>query len=138
MINGATCVQDCLRLSNQNSSVRFVGSRARGLVLAFTALFILGGAVQVQAQEDPWFGRDKLKHFGASAAISAGGSALGAALFESEEAAAGFGVVLSLGAGGLKEWSDSRGDGSASWRDMAWNVIGTSVGVGLVYLIRRL
>jgi uncharacterized protein YfiM (DUF2279 family) len=105
--------------------------------MAVWSVFVLGGTVQAQAQDDPWFGRDKLKHFGASAVIAAGGSTLGAVMFDSDKAPVAFGAAVSLGAGGLKEWSDSRGDGSASWRDVAWNVVGTSVGAGIAYLIWR-
>lgn len=87
--------------------------------------------------EDAWFGSDKVLHFGVSAALAAGGYALGTRMFEGTGAAVGFGSVVALGAGGLKEWSDSRGSGTASWRDMAWNVVGTGVGVGVAYLIDR-
>ena len=41
------------------------------------------------------------------------------------------GSSLSLLIGGLTEIADTQNGSVASWRDMAWNVIGTGVGAGL-------
>lgn len=116
-------------------------SRTTVFLVALGTLFCLGpgeaAGQDLTIETDDWFGRDKMLHFGTSAAIAAGGTWVGTRLFESDAGAAGFGLVLSLGAGGLKEWSDSRGGGDPSWRDMAWNVAGAVVGAGVVYLWQR-
>lgn len=115
--------------------------RGTTVFFALMALLCVGpaGALAQEGtvEEDDWFGRDKMLHFGASAAIAAGGTLVGTRLFDTDAGAAGFGLVVSLGAGGLKEWSDSRGGGDPSWRDMAWNVAGAVVGAGIVYLWQR-
>jgi len=86
-------------------------------------------------EPDPWWGQDKAWHFGISVGLGAGGYA-GSSLFLHERwqrAAAGTGFSLTLGAG--KELYDLSGHGDASWRDFAWDVAGTVVGVGLACLV---
>jgi len=80
---------------------------------------------------DPWFGPDKALHFGLSVALSAGGYAVSSVWLDTrtERAIAGASFSLTLGAG--KELWDLSGHGDPSWRDFAWDAIGSGVGVAL-------
>ncbi|MGK4002347.1 hypothetical protein WMF31_06975 [Sorangium sp. So ce1036] len=80
---------------------------------------------------DPWFGPDKALHFCASAALAGGGYALGALATEDVASRLAAGAVLALGAGLAKEALDAAGAGTPSWRDLAWDALGASVGLGL-------
>ena len=83
------------------------------------------------ADPDPWFGPDKALHFGVSAAIAGGGYALAAPFFDEYGARAGLGAGLALTAGMTKEAFDAAGYGDPSWHDVAWDVLGTAVGIGI-------
>jgi putative lipoprotein len=87
------------------------------------------------ADPDPWLGPDKALHFGASAAIAGGGYAFGAVLFEDYAPRVGLATGLALSAGVTKEALDAAGLGRPSWRDLAWDVFGTAVGVGIALAI---
>ncbi|MEZ4416840.1 MAG: hypothetical protein R3E10_13910 [Gemmatimonadota bacterium] len=89
-----------------------------------------GGLV---AQEDAWLAKDKAEHFAASAIIAAGTYAFAIPLWECKQPRALLATGVSLSAGLLKEWSDSRGRGQASWKDLAWDVLGVAAGVGLLW-----
>jgi len=101
------------------------GALVLGLVLSGCTTFHWS-----KEEEDHWFAEDKAKHFSASAASSLGTTwgtrALGAPIVPA--AAGGFTVTLSAGA--LKElWDATAADGSGwSWKDLAWDLAGTSVG----------
>lgn len=82
---------------------------------------------------DPWFGRDKALHFGASATIAAGGYTLGAVAFDARYEALLLGGGLALGAGIGKETWDAMGHGDPSWRDFTWDLVGTAAGLGLAW-----
>ena len=97
-------------------------------------VLVLFGATPLHAQDD-WFAEDKAKHFFASAGIAAGGFAVGATLFDCKVPGALLGGGLSLSAGIVKEWMDSRGNGQASWKDMAWNLAGIAVGLGVMWKV---
>lgn len=81
------------------------------------------------AESDPWFGPDKALHFGVSAGVSSLGYGLAALATDSMgwRIVAGLGAGVLLGAG--KELLDLAGFGVPSWKDMAWDVIGSVVGV---------
>ena len=110
--------------------------------LLVSAMLVVGLVLAVAprahaAEPDPWFGRDKALHFGATFALAGGGYA-GAALVsprESVRAAAGAG--LGLGAGIAKEVYDRYSAGDASWRDLTWDVVGTATGVLVAWLLDR-
>ncbi len=91
--------------------------------------------------EDDWFGRDKALHFGASAALA--GTSYGVTTAFTERRSTGLlvGAGVALGAGLAKEGYDALGYGTPSWRDLAWDVVGTLVGLGIAYgvdsLLRR-
>lgn len=90
------------------------------------------------ADPDPWFGEDKFLHFGVSATIPLGGYAAGSVLFEDAgpRLAVAAGSSLALGIG--KELHDLTGRGSASLKDLAWDVGGTLVGTATMWLVDRL
>jgi putative lipoprotein len=92
----------------------------------------LAGARPARAADpDPWFGRDKALHFGASALLAAGG--YGATALSTDDRrvrlAVGGGFALSLGI--AKELWDLSGHGDASWRDLTWDAVGTATGLAV-------
>lgn len=90
------------------------------------------------SDSDPWFGPDKALHFGVSVALAAGGYAISSEILDTrnERALSGAAFSLTLGAG--KELWDLSGHGDPSWRDFAWDVAGTAVGVALAASIDAL
>jgi putative lipoprotein len=88
-------------------------------------------------EPDPWLGRDKALHFGASALLAGGGYAGAAALSDrtSVRLAAGAGVAVSAGI--AKEVYDRFSGGDASLRDLAWDAVGTATGLVVSWLIDR-
>jgi putative lipoprotein len=81
--------------------------------------------------DDPWFAPDKALHCGVSVLLAAGGYAASSTVLGSrnERALAGGAFSLTIGAG--KELWDLSGHGDPSWRDFAWDVIGTAAGLAL-------
>ena len=119
-----------------------MGKLRRALALASVAvLTVTAAAPAARAQQrdqpdsDPWFGRDKALHFGVSASLAI--AAYGGASLKTDDrptrvAAA---ATFALGAGLLKEVWDLTGHGDASWRDLTWDVVGTTTGVLLAYFV---
>ena len=100
------------------------------LVVLAVSLVPPPGAVRAQtADADPWWGRDKALHFSASASLAVVGYAGTSMGTESRGARAAGGAALALGAGVAKELWDLDGHGDASWRDLTWDLIGTTTGV---------
>lgn len=93
-----------------------------GSVMSFAS------AAGAQSSDD-WFGRDKALHFAASAAIAGGAYAVGALWLDDTLPRALLGAGAGLAAGVGKELLDLAGYGDPSWRDLAWDVAGTGVGV---------
>ena len=112
----------------------------RALVLAGVALLLAAPvraqqAPAVQPDPDPWFGRDKALHFAASASIAVaayGGTSL---VTEDRPTRVVVSASVALGAGILKELWDLSGHGDASWRDLTWDVVGTTTGVLFAYAL---
>ena len=112
----------------------------RALVLAGVALLLASPARAQQAppsqpDPDPWFGRDKALHFAASASIAAvtyGGASLAT---DDRPTRLVVSASVALGAGILKELWDLSGHGDASWRDLTWDVVGTTTGVLVAYAL---
>lgn len=100
----------------------------------FAVAALLASAPAVARAEDEWFGPDKALHFGISAGIAGGGYAIGAALTPDYAGRIALGASLALGAGLAKEIADALGLGTPSWKDFTWDVVGTSVGVGVSVL----
>lgn len=109
-----------------------VARRALACAVAITAL-VAGPRPCRAADPDPWLARDKALHFGASLAISSAGYTFGAAVFESRGHALLLGGGLAAAAGLGKEALDLAGYGDPSWKDLAWDGIGTLVGLGLTW-----
>jgi putative lipoprotein len=116
-----------------------MGKLRRALALTVVGLLTTSSPAHAQQRDppdsDPWFGRDKALHFTASASLAM--VAYGAASLKTDDrptrvAAA---ITLALGAGLLKEAWDLTGHGDASWRDLTWDVVGTTTGVLVAYAI---
>ncbi|WP_437620445.1 hypothetical protein [Sorangium sp. So ce1151] len=80
---------------------------------------------------DPWFGDDKARHFCASMVLASGGYALGALATDDIGGRIALGAAVALGAGLAKEALDAAGYGTPSFRDLVWDALGTSAGLGL-------
>jgi putative lipoprotein len=113
------------------------GLGAVSLAIVVVLLFSLTPSM-AHAGSDRWLGPDKLLHFGACAGIAGAGYGAGAVLSEDRwpRFAIGGGLALSIGVG--KELWDLAGHGDPSWRDLAWDVLGTAAGLGIAYGIDRL
>ena len=110
----------------------------RGLAgLLALALCLVAIPQATAAEPDPWFGRDKALHFGATFTLAAGGYAGAALLSERQSVRAAAGAGLGLGAGIAKEIYDRYAGGDASFRDLTWDVVGTATGVLVSYLLDR-
>jgi putative lipoprotein len=104
-------------------------------VIALMTLIFAPRPARAEPARDPWWGPDKALHFGVSAGLAAGGYALGALVFEPPWQRALAGASLSLSAGIAKEVFDAAGSGDASFKDLAWDGLGTGVGIGAALLI---
>jgi putative lipoprotein len=114
--------------------MRWVSALRRcALVLAIGgAAFLLGRPVAASEPDpDPWWGKDKALHLGLSVGLAAGGYAATSALTTSMPKRALGGAVFSLALGASKELYDLGGGGTASWRDFAFDTLGTAIGVAL-------
>jgi putative lipoprotein len=110
--------------------------RALATVLALS-LFLALTARARAADPDPWFGRDKALHFGATLTLGSGGYAGTALLSERQSVRAAAGASLGMSAGIAKEIYDHYAGGDASFRDLTWDVVGTATGVLVSYLLDR-
>jgi putative lipoprotein len=108
----------------------------RGTLLVASVALLLASTAHAQQQDtDPWFGPDKVEHFAASASIAVVVYAGASFKTDSRPTRAAAAVTVALGAGLLKEAWDLSGHGDASWRDLTWDVIGTTTGVLFAYAI---
>jgi putative lipoprotein len=102
-------------------------------------LVALGGVlpptVARAADPDPWFGRDKALHFGATALLANVGYADAALATDDVRIRLAVGGGLALTAGVGKELWDLSGHGDASFRDLTWDVLGTATGLALAAAI---
>jgi len=96
------------------------------------AVLLLGPAARAQ-DADPWFGPDKTLHFAASASIAVVVYAGVSFKTDDRPTRVAAATTFALGAGLLKEAWDLSGHGDASWRDLTWDVIGTTTGVLIAY-----
>lgn len=100
------------------------------------ALAILSSTV-VRADDD-WGGPDKVLHFSASAGIAV--AAYTGSMFLTDDVR--LRIALSSGvallAGTAKELADLAGLGTPSWKDFAWDVLGTFTGVVTALLFDQL
>jgi len=106
---------------------------------AALALAVLLHAVPSAAPSgDPWLGRDKALHFGASAGLAAAGYGSGALASDEPWVPLATGAGLALGAGVAKELLDLAGLGTPSWRDLTWDLLGTATGLAGAWAVDRL
>jgi len=103
----------------------------RSIALALALALALESAAL--AGDDPWLSPDKGLHFGFSTAVAAGGYGLGALELDQRHEALLLGGGLALAAGAWKELIDLQGAGDASWKDLAWDAVGTVVGLALAW-----
>lgn len=80
---------------------------------------------------DPWWGPDKALHFGASALITGGAYGLGTFVSPRLEGRVVFAASIGITAGLMKEVADAAGLGTPSWKDFAWDLLGTGVAIGI-------
>ncbi len=105
------------------------------LLLLFAPLSAPGATPSV----DDWLGRDKALHFGVSAGLAGAGYLGGALLLEEPWAPWLAGAGLSLGAGLGKEFYDAGRPGNHfSFKDLAWDVLGTASGLAVSWLVEQL
>ena len=107
----------------------------RALVLAGVALLLATEARAQQADTDPWFGHDKALHFAASASLAVVGYAGTSLATDSRPTRVLVGASFALGIGVLKEVWDLTGHGDASWKDLTWDLVGTTTGIFVAYAI---
>lgn len=108
-------------------------SRAWLLGPALAAALVCGAprAEAAPPDPDPWFGPDKALHFGVCAGIAGAGYGFTSLATPDIRIRVAFGAGLAITAGAVKEFVDLAGYGDPSWRDFAWDVFGTLVGVGI-------
>jgi putative lipoprotein len=107
-----------------------------GVVVAARLVAPAGPACAADA-DDPWLGRDKALHFGASATIAGGGYGVAALIWDDTGPRLAGGGALAAAAGLGKELYDLGGPGDASWRDLAWDAIGAATGLAIAWTIDR-
>jgi len=106
------------------------------LAVALVVLFASQSAAQA-AEPDPWFGRDKAIHFSVSFALAGNSYADSSAFTKRTSIRVLSGVGVALSAGIAKELADRYDGGDASWRDLAWDAIGTATGTLVAWLVDR-
>jgi uncharacterized protein YfiM (DUF2279 family) len=113
-----------------------LAARAVWLALPAGAAFH-EGRPHVAAPNDPWFGPDKILHFGASFLLTVSGqymveTKMGLPEQRAWPVAAGTSLALGL----FKELADSQRERNPlfSWRDMTANALGVGAGVALILL----
>jgi putative lipoprotein len=87
-------------------------------------------------EADPWIARDKALHFDVSAGIAAAGYGVSAGwLVEARWKALALGGGMAIAAGAGKELLDATHvfGGDPSWKDFAWDVLGTIAGLALAW-----
>lgn len=111
----------------------------RVLAPVLAAALLTGSAPAVAAppvaDPDPWFSKDKALHFGVSAGIAGAGYGLTAIATDDIRIRIAFGAGAGIVAGAAKELWDLSGHGDPSWKDFAWDVLGTAVGIGIAVSI---
>jgi len=89
------------------------------------------------AGADSWFGRDKALHFGASFGLALVGYVGASLVFEERAGRVTLGAAFALSGGIAKELADHRFHGDPSFRDLAWDALGTAAGTLVAWTIDR-
>ncbi len=109
-----------------------------GAALAAALLsFLPPAAARGAPAADPWLGRDKALHFGASFALAVGGYAGASLVFEKRPGRMIAGAAFALSIGVAKEIADSHFRGDPSVRDLAWDAAGVALGILAAWAIER-
>jgi putative lipoprotein len=103
------------------------------VLLAASSAALLFSMARSAFADDSWWGRDKALHFGVSAAIGGAGYGLSSLVFEDRALRVISSAGLALAAGVGKELYDASGHGTASYKDLTWDLAGTTLGVGLCF-----
>ncbi|MEL6443943.1 MAG: hypothetical protein AAF089_11315 [Bacteroidota bacterium] len=101
------------------------------------ALTAIDDSVVVVRQVDPWLGRDKALHAGASFLLTLSGQYVLVNKLEATEGQAWpLAASGALAVGLLKEVADSRRARNPlfSWRDLAADAVGVALGLGVIWL----
>jgi len=97
----------------------------------------VAGPRAAHAEEALW-GPDKALHLGVGVVIGGGGYALAAPVLDARWQRAAVGGAAVVGAGLAKEGWDALGHGDPSGVDLAWDLAGGALGVGLALAVDRL
>lgn len=99
-------------------------------------LVLWSGAAAAQGDPDPWLAPDKALHFSLSAGLAGVGYGTTALWSEDRRVRLAVGAGFALALGTAKELADLAGWwGHPSWKDFAWDVAGTAVGVLLSWVL---
>lgn len=107
--------------------------RTRLLIVTAALVALPSAARAADPDPDPWLGKDKALHFGASSIIAATGYTMGAFVFDARGHALIAGAALAAAAGIGKEMLDLARYGDPSWRDLTWDAIGTVTGLATAW-----
>lgn len=116
-------------------TVRRRNARVRSAAVALCLGLLMAPGLAHATDPDPWFGRDKALHFAAAATLAGGGYGTAALLTDDRGKRWLAGGSLAMAAGAGKELWDLSGHGDASWRDLAWDAVGTATGLVVASLI---
>ena len=108
------------------------------VLLAVLCVLLAGRPARAATSGDEWLGADKAKHFGATLGLAGLGYGGGALLFDSPRARLLSGAALGMGVGLGKELYDLGRGSRFSWKDLAWDAVGTATGLALSWLIEHL
>lgn len=111
------------------------GTLGRSAFALWAALLCLGASPSAAQAEEPRVARDKWLHFGVSASLAAGSYAVAWSAFDCRWQRVALSSGLTLALGGGKELLDLAGLGDPSWRDFAWDALGTATGVFVAWLL---
>jgi len=109
--------------------------RRLGALSFIAASVLLTTRAEAASDPDPWFGRDKVLHFSATALIAGGTYALAATQFDARYPPLLLGAGAGIAVGAAKEIADGLGYGDPSWKDFAWDVLGTVAGLTLAWAV---
>lgn len=121
------------RLAPGSSPAACHASRAAVLVLVVSAL--APASARAQSDPDPWWAPDKALHLSASAVLASGGYVGAAALGADRPTRLLAGGVFALTLGVVKELADLAGLGQPSFKDLAWDAIGTALGLVVTWAV---